>query len=307
MPMDLWKIDLNLLVVLDVLLHTRNLTQAGKRLGRTQPAISDALRRLRELLDDEILVRVGQRYDLTPRAQQLLLPLSRVLSNIEDALESRPSFDPATDAREFHVACSDYVASVLFAGLLPDLSREAPFLRIHLIGMTERNVAAAREGDLDLLIAPRGIERKLQEQPLFGDGFMCVASADHPRLGRSLSLTRYLAEPHMEVKLDEPWTSIADLAVSYLGHVRRVDARVPSFVLALHLIRGTSMLVLAPGRLAQRLHHALELRLFAAPFELPRLQESMAWHPRFTSDPAHAWLRARLLAQVAAWPADTRT
>lgn len=298
--MDLWKIDLNLLVVLDVLLQTRNLTQAGKRLGRTQPAMSDALRRLRELLGDELLVRVGARYDLTPRAQQLVDPLRRVLSSVEDTLGARPSFDPATDEREVHVVCSDYVATVVLAPLLSALQREAPRVRMRVSGMSERAAAAVREGDVDLLIAPTGLERKLSDEVLFRDGWACVACARHPRLGRALTLARYLAEPHLEVRLDDPWPSLADLAVARHGHARRIEACAPSFLVALHLLRGTQMLALVPARLAERACKPLGLRSYPPPFELPRLQESMVWHPRRDVDPAHAWLRERLHAEVRA-------
>jgi len=121
--MNLNQVDLNLLVALDALLQTRNLTHAGRRLGCTQPAVSDALRRLRALFDHDLLVRVGRGFELTARARQLVGPVREILERIDRTIEERPRFDPSVDSAQFSVAVSDYASLVLIEPLLKHLAR----------------------------------------------------------------------------------------------------------------------------------------------------------------------------------------
>src|SRR5919108_3554756 len=149
------RFDLNLVLSLHALLHTRNVTQAGDWLGVTQPAMSSDLRRLRQMFGDELLVRSGREYRLTALGSALVEPLGQAIADIERALTLRPSFDPRRDARTFSVAMSDHVMALLLPGVAARLPSEAPNVTIHartLAGLGEEPVAAALQGEVDLSI-----------------------------------------------------------------------------------------------------------------------------------------------------------
>src|SRR5688572_4982858 len=140
--MNLASVDLNLLVALDAILAERHLTRAGERLGLTQPTMSHTLSRLRRLFDDDLLMRIGRDYELTPLAQELREPLRDILKNIEQTIERRPNFDPKTDERLFTVGASDYATYLVFQPALARIENEAPGVRIQLLPLHEAGQAS---------------------------------------------------------------------------------------------------------------------------------------------------------------------
>jgi LysR family nod box-dependent transcriptional activator len=294
------SVDLNLLVALDALLSERSVTRAGARLSLSQPATSHALARLRVLFDDELLVRSGRTMTLTGFAQALREPVRAVLAQIEQTLATRPAFDPATDERAFRVFANDYVTIVLLAPLLRALATEAPGVRLEVVSNFSSLRGLLHDDGLDLVIAagefPAAAE--LPGQTLFADRFV-VAAGDGlagelgPRLTR-----RQLAELPYLVYRQGGAQSHADLQLDALGVPRNPVVTVESFVLVPHLLRGTRMITMLQQRLIAALGQTGGTGLLHArpPVALAPITERMYWHPRAAGDPAHRWLRERLVA-----------
>ena len=291
--MNLNQVDLNLLVALDALLQTRNLTHAGRRLGRLQPAVSDALRRLRALFDDDLLVRMGRGFELTVRARELVGPVREILERIDRTIEERPRFDPSVDSAEFSVAVSDYASVVLIEPLLKHLARRAPNVQLWSRTQAMRSFEALEHNEIDLVVVPAVATRRYGMQPLFGDRWVCAVWSRHPDIHRRLTLKKYLALPHLEIRMDDRnWRSMADEEVERSGLERKIQGSTTSFLAAPFLLQGTRLVSLIQRRLGERLRRAAGIRLLEPPFELAPLELGMFWNKRDDSSPAHQWLRA---------------
>jgi DNA-binding transcriptional LysR family regulator len=301
-PRPLASVDLNLLVALDALLSERSVTRAGERLSLSQPAASHALSRLRVLFDDELLVRSGRTMTPTRFALTLREPVRAVLAQIEQTLVARPAFDPATDERAFRLFANDYVTIVLLAPLLRALAAEAPGVRLEVVSAFTSLPGLLHDDGLDLVIAAGDLPGagEVPSATLFHDRFV-VAAGDGlaGELGERLT-TRQLADLPYLVYRQGGAQSRADLQLDALGVARNPVVTVESFVLVPHLLRGTRMVTM----LQERLIDALGLRaggLLVArpPVRLAPIVERLYWHPRSAGDPAHRWLRERLVALAA--------
>ncbi|HEU4538988.1 MAG TPA: LysR family transcriptional regulator [Polyangiaceae bacterium] len=303
--MNLAGIDLNLLVALDALLEERHVTRAARRAGLTQPAMSNALGRLRRLLDDPVLVP-GPKRMLVPsaRAQALAGPLHRILGELGEALAPAPRFDPGASRNTFSVVTNDYLQAVLLPPLTRLLAAEAPGVDVTAyppLRYTDwdrvltggADAARLPVGDTEM---PRGRHRK----PLFVDPLVCVVRARHPRVGKRLTLATYLGLPHLKVSpggVGGP--STLDRALLERGLRRRVGLSVAYFNAAPPVVAQSDFVATIPSSLA-RLHAGpLGLRVLAPPLELPPVEHSLFWHDRAERAPEHRWLRGRILAAAA--------
>jgi DNA-binding transcriptional LysR family regulator len=289
------RYDLNLLLSLHALLHTRNVTVAGDWLGVTQPAMSSDLRRLRQLFADELLVRVGRDYQLTALADSLLEPLSRVVADIERTLNWRPCFDPRLDTRVFSVALSDHVLAVLLRPLANRLVQEAPTITIHTRGLASLGtdaVGATLRGEVDLSIGDFRQPEDARTEVLYCDRWMCAVSADHPDVGERITLEQFTSLPHLEWRLRTPVVrSHAEGLYESLGIRRQVALTTESFALLPHLLRGTRLVALVHERVARQFSG---LKLLEPPVAIPEVSEAMYWRAALERDPAHAWLREQV-------------
>src|SRR5471032_860466 len=200
--MDLHGIDLNLLVAFDALICERNVTRAGVRIGRTQPAMSAALARLRLLLKDDLFVRSASGLQPTPRALELAGPLSEALASIQRTLEFTQAFDPARATVRFTLALSDHPAFVMLPALLKRLARQAPgvTLRIKAYSAREDALALLDAGEADAAVGvPGGSTPRIPTLPLFEERFVCVARKGHPLAKKKMTLTRFLSCQHLLV------------------------------------------------------------------------------------------------------------
>ena len=298
--MNLRNVDLNLLVVLDALLEERNVSRAGRRIGLSQPAMSAALGRLRELFRDPLLVRVGRGLALTEGAEELIVPVRDILTRVEQAIEERPKFNPRTDERAFSISASDYATLVLIVPLVRALVAEAPGITIHLLPRF-RDVAQVLKSDqADIVIEPRELfaGSKFPSQIVFTDRWLCVTDVNNPHVRRGrLTMERYLRLPHLVYGIgNDRQLNLADQHLRKTGVHRRIEVTVESFLLVPFLLEGTEMVSLILERAAQRLSGLTSVRTFKPPVELPDIHEAMYWHPRHTADLGHRWLRDRLQA-----------
>lgn len=290
--MRLAGIDLNLLVTLDALLAAQSVTRAAKQLGRTQPAVSHALGRLRALLGDDLLVRTPRGMQPTPRGHALRPAVRAALEAAEAVLQEAPAFDPARAERAFAVAMTDQASFLLLPPLAARLAREAPGVRIDVRPGPLPTVF----DELDLAIGvfrdrPAGVH----DEPLFREEFACVIRRGSAAARGRFDLRRYLALPHLLVAPRGLPGSPLDDALAREGQRRRVVLTVPHFLVAPHVIATTDLVWTAPAALARGFPH-LPLALREPPLRIEGFTVSMRWHARLDRDPGLAWLRGMLRA-----------
>jgi LysR family nod box-dependent transcriptional activator len=293
---NLGRVDLNLLVALEALLDEANVTRAAERVHLSQPAMSDALQRLRRLFGDELLVRVGRQYQLTAFAMELREPLHDLVQMAGDIVQRREAFDPAADSRAFNVVASEYSAYILVHPLLQRIATVAPGLSLRLLRSTHGEPEKTTSDILLGLWPGTGVaESGMQSEILFNDRWVCAVWTGNTRVGDRISLEDYMQQPHAVSQLSlTGGLGMADRKIRELNRPRRVQVSVDSFVLLPLLLQGTPQVALILERLGRKLATVADIRLVEPLFDTPPLAEAMYWHSRNTSDPAHRWLRTML-------------
>ncbi|MFT4306253.1 MAG: LysR family transcriptional regulator [Microbacterium sp.] len=293
---DSRKLDFNLIVVLDALLSERNLTRAGERVGMTQPAVSGALARLREIFDDPLLEREGRGFVLTPRAESLIPVIAESMNEVARVFDVLPEFDPAVSARTFEVAASDYVLSEITSPLLRLLERDAPHTRVAFSGLPVDAVISPIDllrTDVTIVGTGRGVPGK--RASLFSDRFVCVVDAANPMLvDGALSLAALGRLRHVRSAFGAS-THIDDMH-SAAGLVPQVAATVQGFLTVPFTVAGTPWVGWVPERTANRYAAALGLVIAQTPIAPSVLIEAAHWHPSKSDDPALQWLVGELRA-----------
>lgn len=297
-------LDLNLLVALRALLAERHVTRAAARVGLSQPAMSHALGRLREVLGDPLLVRTPRGMQPTARAEAMKLPLERALEDLGRILSSPPAFEARSSTRTFRIATNDYAELVLLPRLLAKIWSEASGVDIRVTHLDAGASDELAEGRVDIAIgvgaqfgAP-DLPRGLRKQRILTDRFVCVVREEHPVVKRRLSLDDFVSLSHALVAPRGGSGSVVDSALAAMGKKRRVAISVPHFLVAPHVVRETDVVLTLAERVARALAPLLGLRQLAPPLELEGFSMSMVWHDRQHADPAHAWLRG-VIASVA--------
>lgn len=290
------NLDLNLLVTLDVLLRERNVTRAAEQLGLSQPAVSAALARLRRHFGDELLVRRGNRYEVTPLALRLAERTPSALAGVSKVFDAAPDFDAATMEREFTIIVSDYAAAVLGPVLMQVVAEQAPGVRIRLQQTTPYAVDHA--GDtlraVDGIVLPHGFLRDIPVLDLYQDTWVCIVDRENPLVGEELTLD-HLRTLRWVVLFNLPTAfapSEQQLRISGIEPI--VDVVVDSFLSMPYLVSGSSRIALVQARLAAQISGQLGVRVMASPVAPIPLEEAFWWHPMYRDDPAHLWLRGAL-------------
>jgi len=300
--MDLSRVDLNLLVSLDVLLEECNVTRAAQRLHVSQPALSAHLGRLRHLFDDPLLVpaSVGRGMTPTSRALPLRDSLKAALKGLEVVLAREHPFDPAQDARDFQIATTDNGIIVVGLSLLSRLQSEAGAgvrVAFRLLDTTQLSQQIERR-EVDLVIAPPSMFPPfLKARRIYDEVYAMAQRRDHPRGTEPLSLDGYCALDHVLVSLKGGlYEGRVDQALAKLGRNRRVRLSLPNFTSVPQVLQATDYVCTMPARFAKSLKD--ELDVFELPFAVPGFAMHMAWHPREQSDAAQSWLRTQVLEVV---------
>jgi DNA-binding transcriptional LysR family regulator len=291
-------VDLNLLPSLQALLELRNVSRAAERMHLSQPAMSAALSRLRRHFNDELLVRAGRGYELTPFAQALAPRVDQALADVQDALQLRSDFDPAVSDRTFVLAASDYVTGVLIRHLRALIAAEAPRITVDFVPTSRARIKPGLESfsNIDLLVGPMGFDLTGSSRQLFRDEFVLVMDAEHPLLDREVLTVHDIATAPQAV--GEFGGSIITPPMQFfqrMGASPVIAARVAGLQALPIVVEGTDLVALVPRMLAARAARSQRIAVveFAEEMEVP-LVEAMYWHPLQTSDPANMWLRSLL-------------
>jgi len=294
--MKLFNIDLNLLKVLQALIEERNVTRAGARIGRSQPAMSNALNRLRLLFDDPLLVRAAGGLQLTPRAEALRGPINDILGSIEDCLVAGSAFDPGTARGIYRIAAPDYISLPALPPLLARLSRTAPNLDFHVITEDRGPALAALEANrVDVAIGSfEDVKPSIRTKRLFREDFVCLVRKGHPVLDAPFSKQAMLSHPHLLVAATGARRGIFDDILDRYGEKRRIATSVSHFLLAPYLLERSDMIGVFTRRVSERLRLSFNLEMLDIPFEIAGFEASLAWHLRSDRDPGLAWIRAQI-------------
>lgn len=298
--MDLNGIDLNLLVAFDALMAERSVTRAAGRLGRTQPAMSAALAKLRSLLKDELFIRGTAGLQPTPRALELAEPLQKALADIQRTLEFTQSFDPATSNASFTLALSEHPTFVLLPALVRRLQEAAPAMSLHVRCFIDRDEAVtlldAGEVDLAIGVPPTLPAGRILTQPLFEEKFVCVVRRDHPAAVRPLDLSGFLALRHLLVSPENERFGKVDEALKLMGCKRDLALTLPQMYAAPLLIARSDMVATLMRGVVEASGYAGELKLLTPPVELHPVPFVLTWHRRNDSHPAQRWFRETIAA-----------
>jgi DNA-binding transcriptional LysR family regulator len=290
--------DLNLLVILQALLEEGSVTRAGIRVGMPQPTVSTALARLRRHYKDELLVRSGNGYTLTPLARSLLPSVQESMRLVGEAFSFENNQQPPASSRKFTISLSDYSVVVFGELLLRRVHELAPEIHLDMIRITPETSQESDRWVLqhDLLIAPLGYYRPAgQPEVICRDRFVCVADPGNPRLrdGR-LTLADLNVLPHAAAHLRHAEGDPVRDALARLGITPRVVLTTAGWLPIPFRVAGSDMVAIVPERLARRLACAAGVAVVEPPFGRVELVEAAWWHPMRATDPAHTWLRGIL-------------
>lgn len=300
--MNFNTMDLNLLRVFDMIMTEQNLTRAADRMATTQPAISNALKRLRETIDDELLVRSSRGMRPTPRAEELWPAVRLALSTLEAAMAPE-RFDIAQSTATFRIAMADSTAALLIPALMDAVKREAPKVNVRMVPLVSRDPRPALlNGDLDLAVGSfPGIVAQLlgdqsgitpvSHQSLYSSEYVCVMRNGHELADKELDIDTYCSALHALVNFSGKAIGPADEILERLGRKRRIALTVNQFFTLFRVVSNSDLIAIVPQHLIKANGMSGLLTLKKVPFELPNVQVDMLWHERDTRSRAHKWLR----------------
>ncbi|WP_367256168.1 LysR family transcriptional regulator [Pseudomonas sp. stari2] len=291
---DLRRIDLNLLVILDALLSEQHVTRAAERLHLSQPAVSHALARLRDLLGDPLLVRAGSGLAPTARALELVAPLTEALAQVQSLLAPN-TFDPASARRTFRLAMSDYGAAIILPGLIRTLRAEAPGIDLQISHASrEGMVEGLLNGDIDLAagVLPE-LPGELCSTPLFEERYVCLLDRQSLPAEGVLDLPTYLSRPHVLLEMRGSGTPEIERTLTALRERRRVAVSLPHWSVAPQFISGTDLILTVASRALKDVDDD-SLIVVPPPFEIAPFTFVSAWHKRRGGDQALNWLNRRI-------------
>ncbi|MES2072289.1 MAG: LysR family transcriptional regulator [Pseudomonadota bacterium] len=287
------ELDLNLLVIFQEVFQEKQISAVAKKLGLSQPAVSNALARLRRSFGDELFVRTALGMQPTPFAEQLAEPIGAALAQVSRALNQHEHFEPGASRRHFTIAMTD-VGEVYFMPVLVEKCRAlAPQLQIGTVRASSIDLKAEMEaGRVDLAIgAFDNLSGALYQRRLFKQDYVCMFRAGHPLAAAKLALKDFLAAQHLIVaSLESPYDSI-NQSLEKAGVRAAAQFSVPHFVAVPYIVSSTDLLVTVPQKLAERAAAPFNLQYVKPPLRLPSLQTNMFWHRRYNQDQGNQWLR----------------
>jgi DNA-binding transcriptional LysR family regulator len=290
--------DLNLLVALRALLEEANVTKAGERLDMSQSAMSSALSRLRSQFDDELLVRVGREYELTPLGHLLLPQLQRTLPLVDKALRVDETFDPYARPRTFRIQASDYSTIVLHFALAKLFALKTK-IKIEIVPLPQ--TAYDRVRDLwnnDFIMGVPGLGITGQSQELFTDEYVVLVDRSNPRLKKGkLDWEAFTELPHVVYDFGRGPLTPVNRKLFELGFQRKAHVSLSSMLPIPPIIAGTDMIAVVPSRLTLRFAEDSPVIAVPAPFGKVQVHQVLWWHESHNYDPGHVWLREFLIAQ----------
>ncbi len=295
--MNVHDVDLNLLRVFDAVLYERGVTPAATRLGLTQPAVSNALARLRAVFGDALFVRTAAGMDPTPFARELAEPVRQALALLESALAHGPGFDPASSTRAFRFYMSDLGQVEFLPPIVERVQSAAPGVRLEAAAADLEHIGDALGGGaLDLAVGfLPGLGAPIKRRVLFRDPYVCLMRAGHPALAGRLTRKKFLDASHVLVTYRGGGHRVIEEALERAGIARRIALRVPHFTVVPMVLERTDLILTLPARVARVYERRGSFRALPAPVPIPPAEVAVHWHERFESDPGNRWFREQIV------------
>ncbi|MCF2947725.1 LysR family transcriptional regulator [Paraglaciecola aquimarina] len=308
--MNIAKVDLNLLAYLDVLMRERNVTKAANQLGITQPAMSNSLKRLRNLFNDPLLVRTSEGMAPTQRATELQPVIRDVLAKLETTIQTPVEFNPLTSQRTFRIMASDYAESTLIMAVIQKLNQLAPNISLDLITPSDVTFHDVEQGKVDMAINRfEELPQSFHQKVIWHDEFACVVNKSHPLVSQ-LTIQNYLKAKHIWVSKTGFGVGVGidpkqvqklgwvDEELTKLGKQRDIKVFTRHYHVALQLAKGQNLVATLPRRAADLYKNDPGVAILQPPFTIPAFPLKMAWSAILQHDTGHIWFR-RLISEVA--------
>ncbi|MBC3885133.1 LysR family transcriptional regulator [Undibacterium griseum] len=306
--MHISRVDLNLFTVFEAIYTEGSVTRASQQLHLTQPAISHALNRLRQLFDDPLFIRQGQNMVSTPLARSMIEPVRQALRGLEITLNESGKFDPSLASKQFNLALRDVLESTVLPPLLESITGQAPQINLAAIQVERRElVSELAAGTLDvaidmLLPLPSDIRR----QQISRYTTVVLARRDHPVVQGKLDLATYLQAEHILASSRRKGMGLEDFELSRLGLQRRVRLRCQHYFAACRVVSQTDLLLTMPEGYARIANEQFDNQILPLPISMPSWDVYLYWHQNVDNDPANRWLREQIMQAFDTEPSATR-
>lgn len=293
--MRLPRVDLNLFAVFDAVYTERNLTRAARILSVTQPAVSNALRRLREVFDDPLFVRTPHGVTPTPVAENISGQVKEALNLLHTSLAEGKVFTPETSEKTFTFSVHDYDEAALIPGLMQQLAGLAPGISTEFYSVPRRDLEAElASGSLDFAVdVPLFSAPRLCRQQLKSERYVCIVRPDHPEVGSGLTLEQYLGLEHIHVSARRRGIGHVDMALEKIGRRRKIRLRMKNYLAAPLTVATTNLALTVPANVAAM----YEMKTVELPFGVETVDQYLYWHKSADQDPANLWMRGIVLGQ----------
>jgi DNA-binding transcriptional LysR family regulator len=292
------EVDLNLLRALDAILEEQSVTKAAARLALSQPAMSASLGKLRRHFGDELLTRVGNSYEPTPLARELLEPTRVALRAADRVFVREAEFDPLTSARDFSLVMSDYCTETLGPAIVRRMREGSPRSRVYIHAISPVIVDGAPESlrTQDLVVLPHGFLTDLPHRDIYEDDWACIVSSDNAKIGDRLTIEDLTEMPWVVTFNQRTAFTTAVQQLRMQGVEPNVEVVTENYLTLGALVAGSDRVALVQERLGHLLARSGNIRVLPVPFAADPLVETMWWHPMYDGDPAHRWLRDVVVA-----------
>lgn len=292
--MNLSKVDLNLFIVFDAIYTEANLTRAGQIVGITQPAVSNALSRLRETFNDPLFVRTAQGMVPTPMAQNIIGPVRNALQLLRVSVQESRIFNPLQANKTFRISMTDLIEAVILPPLFQRLRRQAPAVQIEsFLAKRRETTKELAAGRIDFAVdAPLNTDPQVRHVKLLEDRYVCAMRKGHPLAKDKISLDDYLSLTHIHISSRRSGLGLVDLALGKMGIQRKIALRSQHYLMASQVLQQTDMAMTVPESFARR-HalHAVDLPVN----DVPAQETHLYWHESTDQDPANRWMREQLI------------
>lgn len=292
--MNLSKVDLNLFIVFDAIYTEANLTRAGQIVGITQPAVSNALSRLRETFNDPLFVRTAQGMIPTPMAQNIIGPVRNALQLLRVSVQESRIFNPLQANKTFRISMTDLIEAVILPPLFQRLRRQAPAVQIEsFLAKRRETTKELAAGRIDFAVdAPLNTDPQVRHVKLLEDRYVCAMRKGHPLAKDKISLDDYLSLTHIHISSRRSGLGLVDLALGKMGIQRKIALRSQHYLMASQVMQQTDMAMTVPESFAHR-HglHAVDLPVN----DVPAQETHLYWHESTDQDPANRWMREQLI------------
>lgn len=298
--MHISRVDLNLFTVFEAIYTEGSVTRASQKLNLTQPAISHALGRLRQMFDDPLFVRQGHMMVSTPMARNMIEPVRRALRGLEVTLNGLHTFDPASTPKQFNIALRDVLEATILPPLMLRVRQAAPLVDIAASHVERRELesemaAGTLDGAIDVLLP---LSNDIMRTRIYQDSTVVVARRGHPAIDGKLDLDTYMQQDHILASSRRRGPGLEDFELSRFGLERQIRLRCQHYFAACRVVSETDMLLTMPGRYARIANQQFDNQILPFPLEVPSFDVFLYWHANVDNDPANRWFREQVMESI---------